>query len=59
MSCVNISDTNSMEITTKALAQECLETFKECVILTVHVKMFKTLIDCNVRFGKTGNYFIW
>lgn len=45
-------------VTTNSLETECQETFKECVILSIHIKMFRTFIDSTVRFGKPDQFFI-
>lgn len=37
---------------------ECIETFKETVVLCFHIKMFKAFIDLCIRFGKSGEFFI-
>lgn len=42
----------------KTLVDECVESFKECVMLTIHIKMFITFIDSSIRFGKPDQFYI-
>lgn len=32
------------------------ESFKEVIVLMSHIKMFKTIIDGNLRFGSSNNF---
>ena len=47
-----------MGLTQGALESECIETFKECVILSIHIKMFKAFIDSTVRYGKHEDFLL-
>jgi len=49
---------NNLKVTSNSLESECIETFKETVVLCFHIKMFKTFIDLSVRFGKSDDVFI-
>lgn len=47
-----------MNLTSQALEGECIETFKEAVVLCFHIKMFKAFIDLSVRFGKSTQFYL-
>ncbi len=45
----NITDRNQLK-------NSALETFKEVIVMLVHIKVFKTVIDSNLRFGGADNF---
>ena len=47
----NKTDREQLELT-------AIESFKEVVVMIAHIKVYKTLIDANLRFGSANNFSI-
>lgn len=47
----NITDKNQLK-------NSALETFKEIIIMLIHIKMYKVIIDSNLRFGGSQSFSI-